>query len=124
MTISRNLRTKGLHLNDKDEVKIEPILIRRQNPITLIGVQGNSGNAAATALAPASFVHLPIPTKNSLPKIDFFKNLVQFLITSLYVESYIPVNRTSPPSRVADLSAISIIGRSSSFLNTALIVSV
>lgn len=34
---------------------------------TLIGTQGYSGNAAATALAPASLVHCDKPTKNSLP---------------------------------------------------------
>lgn len=50
------------------------------NPIkfTLIGTHGYSGNAAATALAPASFVHDDSPTKNSLP-----------------------VNSTSPPSNFA-----------------------
>lgn len=34
---------------------------------TLIGTHGYSGNAAATALAPASFVKCDSPTKNSLP---------------------------------------------------------
>ena len=34
---------------------------------TLIGVQENSGNAAATAAAPASFVRADRPTKNSRP---------------------------------------------------------
>lgn len=34
---------------------------------TLIGTHGYSGNAAATALAPASFVHCDRPTKNSFP---------------------------------------------------------
>lgn len=39
----------------------------RKFDFTLIGVHGNSGKAAATALAPASLVYLPTPTKNSLP---------------------------------------------------------
>jgi len=34
---------------------------------TLMGTHGYSGNAAATALAPASFVKCDSPTKNSLP---------------------------------------------------------
>lgn len=38
---------------------------------TLIGTHGYSGKAAATALAPASFVHCDNPTKNSFPKIIF-----------------------------------------------------
>ena len=33
----------------------------------MIGVQGNSGKASATALAPASLLVSDIPTKNSLP---------------------------------------------------------
>lgn len=34
---------------------------------TFIGTQGYSGNAAATARAPASFVKCDKPTKNSRP---------------------------------------------------------
>ena len=36
--------------------------------LTLTGVHGKSGNAAATARAPASFVHSDRPTKNSRPR--------------------------------------------------------
>jgi hypothetical protein len=36
--------------------------------VTLTGVQGYSGKAAATARAPPRFVRSEIPTKNSLPK--------------------------------------------------------
>lgn len=43
------------------------INIRYRTVLTLIGTHGYSGNAAATAFAPPSFVKLEIPTKNSLP---------------------------------------------------------
>lgn len=66
-----------------------------------MGTQGYSGKAAATALAPASFVNFDRPTKNSRP-----------------------VNNTSPPSRRAFLSAISTKGSSSSFFKTTLIASI
>lgn len=71
--------------------KIESQLI-----LTLIGTHGNSGNAFATARAPASFVNSEIPTKNSFP-----------------------VKRTSPPSSRAFLSAISTNAKSNSFLRIA-----
>lgn len=38
-----------------------------------MGVQGYSGKAAATARAPASFVHWDIPTKNSLPENSCYR---------------------------------------------------
>lgn len=46
---------------------IDIVGVSRKFDFTLIGVHGNSGNAAATALAPASLVYLPTPTKNSRP---------------------------------------------------------
>lgn len=64
--------------------------------LTLIGTHGNSGNAFATALAPASFVKSERPTKNSFP-----------------------VNNTSPPSSFALGSAISTSAKSSSFFSIA-----
>lgn len=39
----------------------------RFDRLTFIGTQGYSGNAAATARAPASFVKCDKPTKNSRP---------------------------------------------------------
>jgi hypothetical protein len=66
---------------------------------TLSKVTGYSGNADATALAPAKFVVFDKPTKNSRP-----------------------VNRTSPPSIVANESLISTILRPSR-LSIVLIIS-
>lgn len=96
---------------------------------TLTGVQGYSGNAAATALAPASFVHSDRPTKNSLPnngsklKVKFLKSNNLLYNQSNYYNN-LPVNKTSPPSSLAIGSDISIIGKSNSFFNTTLIVSI
>lgn len=53
-----------------------------------IGVTMNSGNESASACAPASFVRLEIPTKNSRP-----------------------VKRTSPPSSVALTLVTSRVGK-------------
>lgn len=49
---------------------------------TLMGVQGYSGNAAATARAPASLVQSEIPTKNSLPANKTNRLAAQVIVTN------------------------------------------
>jgi hypothetical protein len=49
-----------------------------------MGTQGYSGNAAATALAPASFVNCDNPTKNSLPNIKKIKYFENYYLIILY----------------------------------------
>ena len=87
---------------DKKQNKSSHVIVRVDalSSLTLIGTHGNSGNAHATARAPASLVNSEIPTKNSLP-----------------------VNSTSPPSSLAFGSAISTIAKSSSFLRIARVFS-
>ena len=58
---------QGLH---KAVIRVYTRLSSRSTQgLTLTGVHGKSGNAAATARAPASFVHSDRPTKNSRPRI-------------------------------------------------------
>jgi len=64
---------------------------------TLTGMQGYSGQVAATASAPSVFVLWPIPTKNSLP-----------------------VKRTSDPESLASEDSRSTTVRPRSFFRTAL----
>lgn len=91
----------------------------------LMGVTGYSGKAAATALAPDSLVRCDNPTNISRPIVcQHWEQFVWILkIQSIVWINKIPVNKTSPPSRVAFGSAISMTGSLSSFLIIARIVS-
>ena len=79
---------------------------------TLTGMQGYSGQVAATASAPSVFVLRPIPTKNSLTR--FHQNLHPPL------EIYLPVKRTSDPESLASEDSRSTTVRPRSFFSTAL----
>jgi hypothetical protein len=92
----------------------------RSSGLTLMGVTEYSGNEAARARAPASFVHSLSPTKNSRPVYVGIKIIEQ---CDKDLGHILPVKRTSPPSRCADSSEISTTGSPNSFFKTARIVS-
>jgi hypothetical protein len=93
-----------------------------QRATTLTGVQGNSGKAAATARAPPMLVLSDNPTKNSFPRKYDYKIRRFQKMRCVYQYGSVPVNRTSPPSIVAVSSAISTIGRPSSFWRMAFMI--